>query len=34
MTLAITYATHDGDPADLLEITEVADPPPPGSGQI
>jgi NADPH:quinone reductase-like Zn-dependent oxidoreductase len=34
MTLAISYATHDGDPADLLEITEVADPPPPAPGQI
>src|SRR6185312_12886579 len=34
MTLAISYATHDGDPADLLQITEVTDPPPPAPGQI
>jgi NADPH:quinone reductase-like Zn-dependent oxidoreductase len=34
MTLAITYPTNDGDPADLLEVTEITDPPPPGPGQI
>ena len=34
MTLAITYPTNDGDPADLLEVTEITEPPPPGLGQI
>src|ERR1700757_3752686 len=34
MTLAITYAANDGEPADLLEVTETADPPPPGPGQV
>jgi NADPH:quinone reductase-like Zn-dependent oxidoreductase len=34
MTLAITYADNNGDPAALLEVTEIADPPPPGPGQI
>jgi NADPH:quinone reductase-like Zn-dependent oxidoreductase len=34
MTLAITYPANDGEPADLLEVTEIADPPPPGPGQI
>jgi hypothetical protein len=34
MTLAVTYADNNGDPADLLEITEIADPPPPRPGQI
>jgi NADPH:quinone reductase-like Zn-dependent oxidoreductase len=34
MTLAITYPTNDGDPADLLEVTEITAPPPPGLGQI
>ena len=34
MTLAITYAADDGEPADLLEATEITDPPPPGPGQI
>jgi hypothetical protein len=30
MTLAITYPATDGEPADLLEVTEITDPPPPG----
>jgi NADPH:quinone reductase-like Zn-dependent oxidoreductase len=34
MTLAITYPATDGHPADLLEVTEIADPPPPGPGEI
>ncbi|MEZ0050383.1 NADPH:quinone reductase-like Zn-dependent oxidoreductase [Mycobacterium sp. MAA66] len=33
MRRAITYATA-GDPADVLAVTEVSDPPTPGSGQI
>ena len=33
MTRAITYATA-GDPVDLLEATEIPDPPTPGPGQI
>ena len=34
MALAVAYADNNGDPADLLEMTEIADPPPPGPGQI
>ena len=33
MTRAITYATA-GDPADVLEVTEIPDPATPGPGQI
>jgi NADPH:quinone reductase-like Zn-dependent oxidoreductase len=33
MTRAITYASA-GDPADVLEATEIPDPPAPGRGQI
>src|SRR6202011_5043917 len=33
MTRAITY-TSAGDPADVLEATEIPDPPSPGPGQI
>src|SRR5258705_2874761 len=33
MTRAITYATA-GNPADVLDATEVPDPAPPGAGQI
>src|SRR3981189_3298696 len=33
MTRAITYASA-GDPADVLEATEIPDPPAPGPGQI
>src|ERR1700730_9943252 len=33
MTRAITYASA-GDPADVLEATEIPDPPSPGPGQI
>jgi NADPH:quinone reductase-like Zn-dependent oxidoreductase len=33
MTWAITYASA-GDPADVLEATEISDPPAPGHGQI
>jgi NADPH:quinone reductase-like Zn-dependent oxidoreductase len=33
MTRAITYA-NAGDPADVLEVTEIPDPPTPGPGQI
>jgi NADPH:quinone reductase-like Zn-dependent oxidoreductase len=33
MTWAITYATA-GDPADVLEATEIPDPPAPGRGQV
>jgi NADPH:quinone reductase-like Zn-dependent oxidoreductase len=33
MTRAITYVTA-GDPADVLEATEIPDPPTPGPGQI
>jgi NADPH:quinone reductase-like Zn-dependent oxidoreductase len=33
MTRAITYASA-GDPADVLEATEIPDPPTPGPGQI
>jgi NADPH:quinone reductase-like Zn-dependent oxidoreductase len=33
MTRAITYASA-GDPADVLEATEIADPPAPGPGRI
>src|SRR3979490_2574413 len=32
-TRAVTYASA-GDPADVLEATEIPDPPPPGPGQI
>lgn len=34
MTLAITYAGGNGEPADCLAVTEVADPPPPGPDQL
>jgi NADPH:quinone reductase-like Zn-dependent oxidoreductase len=34
MTLAITYPANDGEPADLLDVTEITDPPSPGPGQI
>jgi NADPH:quinone reductase-like Zn-dependent oxidoreductase len=34
MTLAITYPANDAEPADLLEVTEITDPRPPGPGQI
>jgi NADPH:quinone reductase-like Zn-dependent oxidoreductase len=34
MTLAITYPANDGEPADLLGVTEITDPPSPGPGQI
>jgi NADPH:quinone reductase-like Zn-dependent oxidoreductase len=33
MTLAVTYS-RAGDPADTLEVSEVAAPPPPGRGEI
>jgi NADPH:quinone reductase-like Zn-dependent oxidoreductase len=33
MSLAVTY-THTGEPADVLRVTDVADPPPPGPSQI
>ena len=33
MTRAITYATA-GDPADVLEVAEIPEPPMPGHGQI
>jgi NADPH:quinone reductase-like Zn-dependent oxidoreductase len=33
MTRAITYASA-GDPADVLQVTEIADPPTPGPGEI
>jgi NADPH:quinone reductase-like Zn-dependent oxidoreductase len=33
MTLAITYR-RPGDPADVLEVTDIADVPPPGAGQV
>src|SRR5882757_1629461 len=33
MTWAVTYATA-GDPADVLEATEIPDPPAPGRGQV
>jgi NADPH:quinone reductase-like Zn-dependent oxidoreductase len=33
MTRAITYAAA-GDPVDLLEVTEIPDPPTPGPGQV
>ncbi|MDH6679429.1 NADPH:quinone reductase-like Zn-dependent oxidoreductase [Rhodococcus sp. LBL1] len=34
MTLAITYPANDREPADLFDVTEIADPPAPGLGQI
>jgi NADPH:quinone reductase-like Zn-dependent oxidoreductase len=33
MALAVTYS-RAGDPADVLEISEISDPPPPGHGEI
>jgi NADPH:quinone reductase-like Zn-dependent oxidoreductase len=33
MTLAITYR-RPGDPADVLEVTDIGDVPPPGRGQV
>jgi NADPH:quinone reductase-like Zn-dependent oxidoreductase len=33
MTLAITYR-RPGDPADVLEVTDIGDVPPPGAGQV
>jgi NADPH:quinone reductase-like Zn-dependent oxidoreductase len=33
MTLAITYH-RSGDPAEILEVTDIGEPPPPGPGQV
>jgi NADPH:quinone reductase-like Zn-dependent oxidoreductase len=33
MSLAITYR-RSGDPAEILEVTDIAEPPPPGLGQL
>lgn len=33
MTLAITYR-RPGDPAEILEVTDIGDVPPPGAGQV
>ena len=33
MSLAITYS-RSGDPLEILEVTDVGDPPPPGPGQL
>ena len=34
MTPGVTYAGNNDDPVGLLEITKIADPPPPAPGQI
>ena len=33
MTLAITYR-RSGDPAEILEVTDIGEPSPPGPGQV